>query len=103
MIPGELLVLDAKNGLIEDRFSPIKQRAICSMEYIYFARPDSDMDSINIHSARKRMGKQLAQEAFVDADVVTGVPDSSISAAIGFAEQTRYSLRVGLDQKPLQR
>lgn len=96
VIPGELLVLDAKNGLIEDRFSPIKQRAICSMEYIYFARPDSDMDSINIHSARKRMGKQLAQEAFVDADVVTGVPDSSISAAIGFAEQTGIPYELGL-------
>jgi amidophosphoribosyltransferase len=96
VIPGELLVLDAKSGMVEDRFSPIKQRAICAMEYIYFARPDSDMDAINIHSARKRMGKQLAREAFVDADVVTGVPDSSISAAIGFAEQTGIPYELGL-------
>ncbi|WP_036745958.1 amidophosphoribosyltransferase [Paenibacillus sp. UNC451MF] len=94
--PGELLVLDGKNGLIEDRFSPIKQRAICAMEYIYFARPDSDIDAINIHSARKRMGRQLALESFVDADIVTGVPDSSISAAIGYAEQTGIPYELGL-------
>ncbi|MCS7463754.1 amidophosphoribosyltransferase [Paenibacillus doosanensis] len=94
--PGELLVLDNKNGLVEDRFSPIRQRAICAMEYIYFARPDSDIDAINIHSARKRMGRQLALESFVDADVVTGVPDSSISAAIGYAEQTGIPYELGL-------
>ncbi|TVY06962.1 amidophosphoribosyltransferase [Paenibacillus cremeus] len=94
--PGELLVLDMKTGMKEDRFSPIKQRAICAMEYIYFARPDSDIDEVNIHSARKRMGRQLAMEAFVDADVVTGVPDSSISAAIGFAEQTGIPYELGL-------
>ncbi|ULL13684.1 amidophosphoribosyltransferase [Paenibacillus sp. H1-7] len=94
--PGELLVLDPKHGLKEDRFSPIKQRAICAMEYIYFARPDSDIDAINIHSARKRMGRQLALESFVDADVVTGVPDSSISAAIGYAEQTGIPYELGL-------
>ncbi|MCZ8516169.1 amidophosphoribosyltransferase [Paenibacillus filicis] len=95
--PGELLVLDMKTGRVtEDRFSPIKQRAVCAMEYIYFARPDSDVDAVNIHSARKRMGRQLAMEAFVDADVVTGVPDSSISAAIGFAEQTGIPYELGL-------
>ncbi|GAA4869520.1 amidophosphoribosyltransferase [Paenibacillus vulneris] len=94
--PGELLVLDGKSGLVEDRFAPIKQRAICAMEYIYFARPDSDIDAINIHSARKRMGRQLALESFVDADVVTGVPDSSISAAIGYAEQTGIPYELGL-------
>jgi amidophosphoribosyltransferase len=66
------------------------------MEYIYFARPDSDIDMINVHSARKRMGQQLAVESFVDADVVTGVPDSSISAAIGFAEQTGIPYELGL-------
>ncbi|WP_248929791.1 amidophosphoribosyltransferase [Paenibacillus hamazuiensis] len=96
MQPGEMLILDQRGGVTEDRFSPIKQRAICAMEYIYFARPDSDVDSINIHSARKRMGRQLAMESFVDADVITGVPDSSISAAIGFAEQTGIPYELGL-------
>ncbi|WP_442603050.1 amidophosphoribosyltransferase [Paenibacillus sp. KN14-4R] len=93
--PGELLVLD-RNGLKEDRFAEREKRAICSMEYIYFARPDSDMNEINVHAARKRMGKQLAKEAFVDADIITGVPDSSTSAAIGFAEQTGIPYELGL-------
>lgn len=93
--PGELLVLD-RDGLKEDRYTEMKHRAICAMEYIYFSRPDSDIDAINIHSARKRMGRQLAIESFVDADVVTGVPDSSISAAIGFAEQTGIPYELGL-------
>ncbi|MFD2611502.1 amidophosphoribosyltransferase [Paenibacillus gansuensis] len=93
--PGELLVLDA-NGLREDRYIEKKRRAICSMEYIYFARPDSDINSVNLHSSRKRMGQQLALESFVDADIVTGVPDSSISAAIGFAEQTGIPYELGL-------
>lgn len=93
--PGELLVIDER-GLREDRFAERERRAICSMEYIYFARPDSDIDAINIHAARKRMGQRLAIESFADADVVTGVPDSSISAAIGFAEQTGIPYEIGL-------
>ncbi|MFD0672272.1 amidophosphoribosyltransferase [Cohnella sp. GCM10027633] len=93
--PGELLVLD-QGGLREDRFAKLERRAICAMEYIYFARPDSDIYGVNLHSSRKRMGQTLAQEAFVDADIVTGVPDSSISAAIGYAEQTGIPYELGL-------
>lgn len=93
--PGEIIIID-KSGMKEDRFSENKRRATCAMEYIYFARPDSDIDNINIHLARKRMGSQLAIESFVDADVVTGVPDSSISAAIGYAEQTGIPYELGL-------
>ncbi|MHA6482734.1 amidophosphoribosyltransferase [Paenibacillus sp. strain BS8-2] len=93
--PGEMLILD-KDGMRTDRYAKIERRATCAMEYIYFARPDSDINGINIHSARKRMGRQLAIESFVDADIVTGVPDSSISAAIGFAEQTGIPYELGL-------
>ncbi|MGG4036256.1 amidophosphoribosyltransferase [Paenibacillus cisolokensis] len=93
--PGELLVLDG-DGLRTERFEPAGRRAACAMEYIYFARPDSDINGVNIHSARKRMGRRLAIESFVDADVVTGVPDSSISAAIGYAEQTGIPYELGL-------
>jgi amidophosphoribosyltransferase len=93
--PGEMLVFE--NGdMSQDRFANIERRAICTMEYIYFSRPDSDLDGINLHSARKRMGRQLAMEAFVDADIVTGVPDSSISAAIGYAEQTGIPYELGM-------
>ena len=93
--PGEMLVLD-RDGLTVDRFEKLERRATCAMEYIYFARPDSDINGINLHSARKRMGQTLAMEAFVDADIVTGVPDSSISAAIGYAEQTGIPYELGL-------
>ncbi|GGH83071.1 amidophosphoribosyltransferase [Pullulanibacillus pueri] len=93
--PGELLVID-NNGLSVERFSSSVERAICSMEYIYFSRPDSNIEGINVHSARKRLGIELAKEAFVEADVVTGVPDSSISAAIGFAEASGIPYELGL-------
>jgi amidophosphoribosyltransferase len=66
------------------------------MEYIYFSRPDSNIDGINVHTARKSLGKQLAMESAVDADVVTGVPDSSISAAIGYAEFSGIPYELGL-------
>ncbi|MDO7907537.1 amidophosphoribosyltransferase [Paenibacillus sp. JX-17] len=96
--PGELLVLD-ENGLLEERFANHNRehrKALCAMEYIYFARPDSDMNGANLHAARKRMGSRMAVESFVDADVVTGVPDSSISAAIGYAEQTGIPYELGM-------
>ncbi|XEC95632.1 amidophosphoribosyltransferase [Paenibacillus tarimensis] len=93
--PGELLVFD-RDGMTKERYAPLERRATCAMEYIYFARPDSDINGINLHSARKRMGMQMAIESFVDADVVTGVPDSSISAAIGYAEQTGIPYELGL-------
>ncbi|MED4018144.1 amidophosphoribosyltransferase [Sutcliffiella cohnii] len=93
--PGELLIINDE-GLHSERFSLHTQRAICSMEYIYFSRPDSNINGINVHTARKNLGKQLAMEAPVDADVVTGVPDSSISAAIGYAEWAELPYELGL-------
>ncbi|WP_078408362.1 amidophosphoribosyltransferase [Priestia abyssalis] len=93
--PGELLIINDQ-GLTSERFTLNVNRAICSMEYIYFSRPDSNIDGINIHSARKNLGRQMAIEAPIEADVVTGVPDSSISAAIGFAEQSGIPYELGL-------
>ena len=93
--PGELIIINDK-GLHSERFAPAADSAMCSMEYVYFARPDSDIDDINIHSARKRCGKQLAREVHIEADVVTGVPDSSISAAIGFSEESGIPYELGL-------
>lgn len=93
--PGELIVVD-ENGVVSSTFAEKTKKSICTFEYIYFARPDSDIDGINVHMARKRLGKQLALEAPVEADVVTGVPDSSISAAIGFAEATGIPYELGL-------
>jgi amidophosphoribosyltransferase len=95
MEPGEMLILQ-REGIKVTRFAPPAKRTVCSFEYVYFARPDSHMGGVNIHAARKRMGRILAEEAPVAADVVTGVPDSSISAAIGFAEATGIPYELGL-------
>ncbi|MDF0728796.1 amidophosphoribosyltransferase [Cytobacillus sp. S13-E01] len=93
--PGEFLIINDE-GIHSEFFSLNTNRAICSMEYIYFSRPDSDIDGINIHTARKNLGKKLAQESAVEADVVTGVPDSSMSAAIGYAESSGIPYELGL-------
>jgi len=93
--PGELLVFD-KNGMKTSMFTSPMQRSLCAMEYVYFSRPDSDLNGLNVHASRKLMGKQLAKEAGVEADVVTGVPDSSISAAIGYAEASGIPYELGL-------
>ncbi|QHE50967.1 amidophosphoribosyltransferase [Pontibacillus sp. HMF3514] len=93
--PGEMVVID-DNGIHSERFASPIQRTLCSMEYVYFSRPDSNLDGVNVHSARKRMGKKLAIESPIEADVVTGVPDSSISAAIGYAEYSGIPYELGL-------
>ena len=96
--PGELLYI-TNNGIEVDRITDeaAAPRAMCAMEYVYFARPDSNIDTVNVHMARKRMGRELAREvAGIEADVVTGVPDSSLSSAIGFAEESGIPYELGL-------
>ncbi|MGG3739014.1 amidophosphoribosyltransferase [Aeribacillus pallidus] len=93
--PGELLIINDE-GLYSEKFSLSTSSAICTMEYIYFSRPDSNIHGINVHTARKNLGKQLAHEAQIEADVVTGVPDSSISVAIGYAEASGIPYEMGL-------
>ena len=93
--PGELVIFD-ENGITYDRYTDDTQLAICSMEYIYFARPDSNIQGVNVHTARKRMGAQLAREFKNQADIVVGVPNSSLSAAMGFAEEYGLPNEMGL-------
>ncbi|MGD6957504.1 amidophosphoribosyltransferase [Rossellomorea aquimaris] len=93
--PGELVIINDE-GLTSERFSFSGGNAMCTMEYVYFSRPDSNIQGINVHSARKRMGIELAKEAPIEADVVTGVPDSSISSAIGYAEASGIPYELGL-------
>ena len=95
ILPGELVTV-GRAGIESTRFALREQRHLCAMEYVYFSRPDSDLNYVNVHASRKRMGIELAKEAPVEADVVTGVPDSSISAAIGYAEQTGLPYEMGL-------
>ena len=94
--PGELITID-DNGLTIDRYTDKTTLNIDAMEYIYFARPDSTIYGVNVHKARKRMGAALAAEQPVpDADIVVGVPNSSLSAAAGFAEATGLPNEMGL-------
>lgn len=93
--PGEVVIID-NSGIQYDTYTTDTQLAICSMEYIYFARPDSNIHGVNVHTARKRMGAQLAREFKHEADIVVGVPNSSLSAAMGFAEESRLPNEMGL-------
>lgn len=93
--PGEVVIIDDE-GITYDTYTTDTQLAICSMEYIYFARPDSNIQGINVHTARKRMGAQLAREFKETADIVVGVPNSSLSAAMGFAEASGLPNEMGL-------
>lgn len=96
VMPGEILTI-SNEGIKSTRFLLREPRKLCAMEYVYFSRPDSDLNTVNVHTARKRMGIELAKEHPVfDADVVTGVPDSSISAAIGYAEQCGLPYEMGV-------
>ncbi|MFV0558539.1 MAG: amidophosphoribosyltransferase [Enterococcus sp.] len=93
--PGEIIIID-DHGFRIDCFTKNTQHAICSMEYVYFARPDSNIAGVNVHRARKNMGRNLATESPVDADMVIGVPNSSLSAASGFAEASGIPYELGL-------
>ena len=95
VLPGELIIID-ENGIRIEHFTTDTELAICSMEYIYFARPDSIIHGVTVHNARKRMGKLLAKEQPVDCDMVIGVPNSSLSAASGFAEESGLPYEMGL-------
>ena len=93
--PGEIVTID-HHGLRSNHFSAYKHHKMCSMEYIYFARPDSDIDGCNVHAFRKESGRLLYREAPAEADIVIGVPDSSLSAAIGYAEESGIPYEMGL-------
>lgn len=83
--PGEIVIID-DSGMKSIDYTERAKHEICSFEYIYFARPDSIMDEINVYSARIRAGEELYRENPIDADVVIGVPDSGLAAAMGYAK-----------------
>lgn len=97
ILPGELIIID-RDGLHIDHYTDQTQLSICSMEYIYFSRPDSIIHGVTVHNARKKMGRLLARQAPVPADVdmVIGVPNSSLSAASGYAEESNLPYEMGL-------
>ena len=93
--PGEIVTID-HHGLRSNFYSDFRHHFMCAMEYIYFSRPDSDIEGTNVHSFRKLTGRLLYEESPVEADIVVGVPDSSLSAAMGYAEASGLPYEMGL-------
>lgn len=95
ILPGEILVF-SKDG-IQSITTHINraEKALCIFEYIYFARPDSVIDGTSVHAARLTAGHFLAKSHPVDADIVIGVPDSGLDAALGFAEESGIPYGIG--------
>lgn len=93
--PGEMVVVDA-DGMRFAQGAPSASKSMCMFEFIYFARPDSEMYGTLLYSARERMGEELAREHPVEADIVVPVPDSGVPAAIGYAEVSGIPFREGM-------
>lgn len=94
--PGEILIF-SKNGVVSNRtHCGKKPKKLCVFEYIYFARSDSAIDGVSVHGARIRAGEVLAQTHPVEADVVIGVPDSGLDAALGYSRASGIPYGIGL-------
>ena len=93
--PGEMLKI-SNVGVEAEQAVPAEKPSLCMFEFVYFARPDSEMCDCSLYEARHRMGAALAAEAPVDADMVMGVPDSGIPAAVGFAQASGVPYGEGL-------
>jgi len=93
--PGEMVIVDRKGLRSSHPFAPASPRH-CIFEYVYFARPDSNIDGVSVYEARKNFGRKLAEEHPVEADVVIAVPDSGVPATIGFAERANLPFELGL-------
>ena len=94
--PGEMMIFEKGKEPESILFTGEFSYKMCAMELVYFARPDSEIEGVNVHTFRKNCGKYLAQLAPVEADLVIGVPDSSISGAIGYAEESGIPYEIGL-------
>ena len=94
--PGEILVFSRDGVVSRKEHCQKKGKKLCIFEYIYFARPDSVIDGVSVHLARYRAGKVLAKAHPVEADVVIGVPDSGLDAAIGYSEESGLPYGIGL-------
>lgn len=93
--PGEAIIIDS-SGMQGVRLQSRERTALCIFEHIYFARPDSVIGGKLLHTARQRMGAQLAIEHPVEADMVIGIPDSAIAAGIGYSRESGIPLGEGL-------
>jgi amidophosphoribosyltransferase len=95
VLPGEMVVVGPE-GISSRRFAEEKRRASCIFEHVYFSRPDSTVFGRSVQTSREAMGRQLAKEAPVEADIVVPVPDSGVTAALGYAAEAQLPFRFGL-------
>jgi amidophosphoribosyltransferase len=93
--PGEIVVID-KGGMTSHRLAETAAPTFCVFEHVYFARPDSFLNGKSVYRAREKLGKRLAQEAPVAADVVIPVPDSGVPSAVGYANESKIPFEMGL-------
>jgi amidophosphoribosyltransferase len=93
--PGEIVVID-KGGMTSHRLPEPAPPTFCVFEHVYFARPDSFLNGRSVYRAREKLGRRLAQEAAIAADVVIPVPDSGVPAAIGYANEAKIPFEMGL-------
>ncbi|WP_026884802.1 amidophosphoribosyltransferase [Clostridium akagii] len=93
--PGEIVIID-KEGIKSINFAEKTKCETCAFEYIYFARPDSVIDGISVYNSRELAGEQLYHDSPVEADIVIGVPDSGLSAAVGYAKASGIPYGIGL-------
>ena len=96
LLPGEILTFDGKGVHSDTTHCGKAPKKLCIFEYIYFARPDSVIDGGCVHEARKRAGQILSQAHPVEADIVIGVPDSGLDAALGYAQASGIPYGIGL-------
>ncbi len=92
---GEIVSI-SEDGIKSINYAPRAKKSLCAFEFIYLARPDSRLDGRSVYDARVTMGKYLAKSNKVDADIVIGVPDSGIAAAIGYAQESKIPFAEGL-------
>lgn len=92
---GEVLKV-TQDGVESKQYTEDTQKKMCAMEYIYFSRPDSDIKGLNVHTSRRHCGQILAKENPANGDIIIGVPDSSLSAAMGFADVSGLPYEIGL-------
>lgn len=93
--PGEIVII-TESGMRSLKPFPKAQKRFCIFEYVYFSRPDSQSEGINVYDTRQRIGAELAKEAPVDADVVVPVPDSGIPGALGYAKESGIPFDLGI-------
>jgi amidophosphoribosyltransferase len=93
--PGEVIMVSA-DGVTSRQFAVSQKKSSCIFEHVYFARPDSRIYGRWVQESREEMGRQLARESAVDADLVVPVPDSGVTAAIGYAAESGLPFRFGL-------